>query len=382
VAGLNEITVLIDRSLTACTEVGLNSWVPGQNGPPHRHEAKEQIFFVTAGTGAVRVGDETFRVQPKDFIYVPAGVEHQSIAAGPGPLQYLLFNAFLDADKEGHATFAAHIAAVKHIRRAQADRQDSGAGGGEKKAPSRATRRGKHIRDIFGVKTYDVGSNTAHLLLDRAETARCEATIVSWPAGSKGATVSHSEKEQTFFVLEGSGKVTVDGETAPVTVGDVVFVPWKAPHTTEAGAAAPLVYLCLNAIVTEEREASFQAMYDRVAAGRIARWKRGDGRNQVNERRNGMSHTVKITGTKRALSKGGERSHGMNLTRKTMDRWWALILRRRFTPIRRGSRSCPMAMCWLSGTVAMGKRRQSSGLCRPGCAMAPRSSTCRNCSSK
>lgn len=272
VAGLNEITVLIDRSRTARTEVGLNSWHPGQDGPPHRHEAKEQIFFVIAGTGTVRVGSQTFSVQPKDFVYVPAGVEHQTIAAGPGPLQYLLFNTFLDEDKEGHATFAEHIAAVKHIRRAQADRQDAAAGG-EATSLSIPARHGKHIRDLFGIKMYDFGSNTTHLLLDRAETARCEATIVSWPGGSKGAMVSHKEKEQTFFVLDGSGEVTVDGETRPVTIGDVVFVPWKAPHTTEAGAAGPLVYLCLNSIVTKEREASFQAMYDRVAAGRIARWK-------------------------------------------------------------------------------------------------------------
>jgi len=251
VAGLNEITVLIDRSVTARTEVGLNSWVPGQDGPPLWHDAKEQIFFVMAGAGTVRVGDQTWSVQPHDFIYVPAGVEHQTIAAGPGPLQYFLFNAFLDADKEGHATVAGPIAAAKHIR------------------------------DIFGVKMYDFGSNTTHLLLDRAETARCEATIVSWPSGSRGAMVSHKEKEQTFFVLDGSGEVTVGDETQPITVGDVVFVPWKAPHTTEAGAAGPLVYLCLNAIVTEEREATFQAMYDRVAAARIARWKSGD--TQVGE---------------------------------------------------------------------------------------------------
>jgi mannose-6-phosphate isomerase-like protein (cupin superfamily) len=259
VARLNEITVLIDRSCTARAELGLNTWAPGQDGPPHQHEAKEQIFFVIGGSGTVRVGDETFSVQPRDIVYVPAGVVHQTIAAGPGPLQYLLFNAFLNEDKEGHATFAEHIAAVKHIRRAQA-----------------TARRGKHIRDIFGVKMYEFGSNTTHLLLDRAETERCEVTVVSWPAGNRGAMVSHSEKEQTFFVLEGSGEVTVDGETRPVTVGDVVFVPWKAPHTTEAGADGPLIYLCLNSIVTEEREATFQAMYDRVAAGRIARWKSGD----------------------------------------------------------------------------------------------------------
>jgi mannose-6-phosphate isomerase-like protein (cupin superfamily) len=275
VAGLNEITVLIDRSCTARAELGLNSWAPGQDSPPHQHEAKEQIFFVIAGCGTVRVGGETFSVQPRDFVYVPAGVEHQTIATGAGPLQYLLFNVFLNEDKEGHATFAEHIAAVKHIRRAQADQQDAAAGGGSA-VLSATARRGKHIRDIFGVKMYDFGSNTTHLLLDRAETERCEVTVVSWPAGNKGAMVSHSEKEQTFFVLEGSGEVTVDGVTRPVTVGDVVFVPWKAPHTTEAGDDGPLIYLCLNSIVTEEREASFQAMYDRVAAGRIARWKSGD----------------------------------------------------------------------------------------------------------
>ena len=274
VAGLNEITVLIDRSCTALTEVGMNSWQPGHDGPPHRHEAKEQIFFVIAGAGTVRVGGETYGVQPQDFIYVPAGVEHQTIAAGPGPLQYLLYNAFLSEDKEGHATFAEHIAAVKQIRRAQADRQDANAG---RKAapPSDPARRGKHVRGLLDGKLYDFGANTTHLLLDRSEALRCEAVIVSWPPGSKGAMVSHKEKEQTFFVLEGSGKVTVDGETRSITVGDVVFVPWKAPHTTEAGAA-PLVYLCINTIVTQEREPTFQEMYDRVAAGRIARWKSGD----------------------------------------------------------------------------------------------------------
>lgn len=40
VSGLNEITVLIDRSETALTEVAINSWSPGLDGPPHAHEAK------------------------------------------------------------------------------------------------------------------------------------------------------------------------------------------------------------------------------------------------------------------------------------------------------------------------------------------------------
>jgi len=98
---------------------------------------------------------------------------------------------------------------------------------------------------------------------------------VSWPRGSKGAMVSHPEKEQTFFVLAGRGKVTVGEETRPVGVGDVVFVPWKAPHTTEAGDEE-LTYLCLNTHVVETKEKSFEEMYQHVAPGRIARWKSGD----------------------------------------------------------------------------------------------------------
>jgi quercetin dioxygenase-like cupin family protein len=53
VADLNEITVLIDRSETELTEVALNSWWPGLDGPPHRHEQKEQIFYVISGRGTV-----------------------------------------------------------------------------------------------------------------------------------------------------------------------------------------------------------------------------------------------------------------------------------------------------------------------------------------
>jgi quercetin dioxygenase-like cupin family protein len=87
--------------------------------------------------------------------------------------------------------------------------------------------------------------------------------------------VSHPEKEQTFFMLSGRGKVTVGEETRAVGVGDVVFVPWKAPHTTEAGDET-LTYLCLNTHVIETKESSFEEMYNRVAPGRIARWRSGE----------------------------------------------------------------------------------------------------------
>ena len=89
VAGLNEIVVLLDRSETARTEIGRNTWRAGLIGPPHKHEEKEQVFFVTAGSGWIRVGNERREVGKGDLIYVPAGVEHQSVASPHEALEYL-----------------------------------------------------------------------------------------------------------------------------------------------------------------------------------------------------------------------------------------------------------------------------------------------------
>ena len=79
------------------------------------------MFLVTSGRGWVSVGGETREVRQGDVVYVPAGVEHQTVAASDEALEYLLYNAFLSDEKEGHATFAEHIEQVKALRRAQAE---------------------------------------------------------------------------------------------------------------------------------------------------------------------------------------------------------------------------------------------------------------------
>ncbi len=274
VADLNEMIVLIDRTETAFTEVALNQWRAGLVGPPHRHDQKEQIFYVTSGKGIVVLDSERYSVKPGDIIYVPPGIEHQTIADAGQSVVYMLYNVFLNPEKEGHGTFAEHIEKVKRIRRQQAD---TGKAGVENAEPSMlSSKKGKYVGNPGQAKLFDFGSNTTRLLLDRTETERTELVIVTWPAGNKGAMVAHKEKEQTFFILSGSGTVTVNGENASVNPGDVVFVPRNTPHTTEAGDEE-LSYLCLNAYVGDMQDASFEDMYRRIAPGRIERWKKGDG---------------------------------------------------------------------------------------------------------
>jgi quercetin dioxygenase-like cupin family protein len=245
VAGLNEITVLIDRSETELTEVALNSWWPGLDGPPHKHEQKEQLFFVVSGEGRVKIGDEVWPAHPGDLFYVPANVVHQTINQGNDPLEYLLFNAFLNADKEGHASFAEHVDKMKATRKLQAETQRADAGAGKTLVTSKA--KGKHINSIPGLKRKGASSSSKAILLDRADTQRAEAVLVNLSSKAKSAPEVHDDKEQTLFVLGGTGSITTNGETKPVKHGHVVFVPRNIPWTAQAGEDG-LTCLSLNIV--------------------------------------------------------------------------------------------------------------------------------------
>lgn len=271
VAGLNEITVLIDRSETEISEIGWNRWRPKLDGPPHKHNDKDQVFYVTDGVGKIKLGNDVYDVKPGDLAYVPACLVHQTITTTEVPLSYMLFNIFNNDSKEGHASFADHIEKVKMIRKKQAE---TGNYNVDEESVLTYIKPGKLIHDIYSGKRYEFGSNFTILLLDRNETNRCELTVVLWPAGSRGALVAHKEKEQTFFVLRGNGRITIGGETEYVKPGSVVFVPRNTPHTTEA-IGSELAYLCMNGLVDAESYKSFDDMYNAVAPGRIERWKAG-----------------------------------------------------------------------------------------------------------
>ncbi len=48
----------------------------GTRQPEHRHVGAQQLYVILAGTGAMRVGDETRAVGPGDAVVVPSGTVH------------------------------------------------------------------------------------------------------------------------------------------------------------------------------------------------------------------------------------------------------------------------------------------------------------------
>ena len=236
VAGLNEITVLIDRSRTALTEVGINRWHSGLEGPPHFHDSKEQIFYVLNGTATITVGRDAYRVRPGDLIYVPRGTMHRTVVDAGKELVYLLFNAFSDEEKEGHASFADHIAKVKQTRRRQADEAADGA------AVDWVRSDGNGIHVAAESDATEVSETATRLvnirsLIAASATFRCSADLVRLAANGRWLhdLMGNTPVEKTHYVLEGAATVRVDGEAWPVTAGDLIYVPEGRNVTIESG---------------------------------------------------------------------------------------------------------------------------------------------------
>ena len=222
VSGLNEITVLLDRSESGLTEIGYNKWSPNQDGPPHKHPDKDQVFYIHDGVGDVFLGGEKHSVKPGDLVYVPSGLLHQTITTTSRPLCYVLFNVFNDASKEGHMTFADHIEKVKLIRRAQADSGRSDADG---ISADPIKNKPVVLPEIFLPGENGIVPVTTQVLLDWHQTNRFEFRIEFLKAGLNRVLQAQNNVEMAFFVLDGDLQAESGDTTLEVREGDLFYIP-------------------------------------------------------------------------------------------------------------------------------------------------------------
>ncbi|MCE1181689.1 MAG: cupin domain-containing protein [Rhodocyclales bacterium] len=62
---------------------------PGQRTQLHRHQITEELYHVTAGSGVMRLGEESFPIQPGDTIHIAPGTPHALVNTGTEPLRVL-----------------------------------------------------------------------------------------------------------------------------------------------------------------------------------------------------------------------------------------------------------------------------------------------------
>ena len=74
-----------------------------------------------------------------------------------------------------------------------------------------------------------------------ANQSLAEATV---PEGSATERHYHKRSEEFYFILEGSCKMEIDGESSPVKVGDAILIPPGTWHQITATTSLKLLCCC------------------------------------------------------------------------------------------------------------------------------------------
>jgi quercetin dioxygenase-like cupin family protein len=91
-------------------------------------------------------------------------------------------------------------------------------------------------------------------VLDRTEATTTEVFVVVLEPGEAPPLHQHDDTEQIFYIMEGSGMLTI-GDPAQqfdVKPGDVVRIPPHTLHSIKCAASAMLRYLSVDAFVGEK----------------------------------------------------------------------------------------------------------------------------------
>jgi len=76
---------------------------------------------------------------------------------------------------------------------------------------------------------------------DRTPTRDLTVGIAEIPVGAPRPERGHQHTQsELYFIISGSGEVTVNGETTPVTTGDAVLIPGDAEHVAVNTGNEPL----------------------------------------------------------------------------------------------------------------------------------------------
>ena len=89
-----------------------------------------------------------------------------------------------------------------------------------------------HILQKDAAPRYKRPEGIVSYLLASARTSDAKqltTTLVEIDPGGSQRAHSHAP-EQIYFIIEGSGRMTVAAESANVSIGDCVFIPSGTPH--------------------------------------------------------------------------------------------------------------------------------------------------------
>ena len=89
------------------------------------------------------------------------------------------------------------------------------------------------------------GPVTEAALRDKVQACGYDVSSFAWPAGTI-VPAQQQDRERVDAVVTGIVKITLDGESAILTAGDIVYVPRGAVRRVEVVGSSPAQ--CLDAV--------------------------------------------------------------------------------------------------------------------------------------
>jgi quercetin dioxygenase-like cupin family protein len=72
-------------------------------------------------------------------------------------------------------------------------------------------------------------------------TKRLVSELLCYEPGQSTPTHQHPQQDECFFVLEGQGTLTVDGESKTIRAMDMILVPPQTPHSLAADGGCRMI---------------------------------------------------------------------------------------------------------------------------------------------
>jgi quercetin dioxygenase-like cupin family protein len=222
---LDEKSVGASKAALAVVQVGAKAKVA-----LHRHPAAAEILYVLEGHGRLLVpGAEPEKLDPGTAVYLKPGVVHSiDDQSSQKPLRFL--QAFAPPGPERVLRDRTKAAGTEVVKGA---------------APPAPAGSYKIVHEADVAPFTPTRKLKVHILLEPESTSDPAAYlgVLEADAGAEVAPHKHPGSAELIYIVSGSGKATVAGQTSALEEGTAIYIPEDSEHSASFDAAARAVQL-------------------------------------------------------------------------------------------------------------------------------------------